>query len=238
MKERAKILVGIGAGVVVVGIATAIAARLLFAGSARVVTFPGSLVEGGPQIVKEYALANFDRIDGGDAFQLAVSEAPTYQVQLRTLRSLESQLDVYVEGETLHIGLRPGVVTARVGLYRAIVTMPKLSAIRTSGAAKVSFSGFSGDELTVASSGAAKIEGAGRGYRRLRVDSSGASVIGLQDLPVTDARVRSSGAGVVRLTMQGGELSGELSGAVRLVYSGSVNRVDVRASGASVVTRR
>jgi len=238
MKENTKIVVGIGTGVVVVVIATVVVVRLLFGGGVHTVTLPGGALAGGPEVVTEYALANFTKIDGSGAFQIAVSEAPAYQVQLRVSRPLQSYLNVYVEGDTLFIGLKPGVAVSGLGIYRATIAMPKLTAIRSSGAARVEFAGFSGDNLTIDSSGAAAIQGSGGRYKRLVIDSSGASVIGLTDLPVVEARIRSSGAGIVRLSMNGGELSGELSGAVRLLYSGSITAQDVRTSGAAAVTRR
>ena len=238
MKDGTKILIGIGAGVIVVVIAALVAARLLFGGSLRTVTLPNGAVSVGREIVTEYKLANFTKIDGSGAFQIAVGQASDYQVQLRVSRPLQDWVDVYVAGETLHIGLKPGVTVAGPGIYRATITMPRLTAIRTNGAARVEFAGFTGDGLTIDSSGAATIQGSGGRYERLFVDSSGASVIGLTDLPVVDARIRSSGAGVVRLSMSGGALSGELSGAVRLLYSGSVKAQDVRTSGAAVITRR
>ncbi len=238
MKENTKIVVGIGTGVVVVVIATVVAVRLLFGGTAHTVTLPGGALADGTETVTEYALANFTKIEGSGAFQIAVSEAPAYQVQLRVPRRIQDYVAVAVEGDTLHIGLKPGVTITGLGIYRATITMPKLTAIHTSGAARVEFMGFSGDDLTIGSSGAASILGSGGSYRRLLVDSSGASVIGLTDLPVVEARIRSSGAGVVRLSMQGGELSGELTGAVRLFYSGSVKKADVQTSGAAVVTKR
>ena len=57
-------------------------------------------------------------------------------------------------------------------------------------------------------------------------------------MPVTDANVDISGAGNVKLQMAGGRLTGDLSGAANLEYSGTVSEETIDRSGMVSVRRR
>ena len=69
-------------------------------------------------------------------------------------------------------------------------------------------------------------------FDSLALTLSGAVAADLRDVTVTDADVRASGASRINLRMAGGRLTGGISGAGRLEYSGTIREQSVSASGA------
>jgi hypothetical protein len=121
---------------------------------------------------------------------------------------------------------------------QATITMPALESVHISGASMLAFSGFAGRALSVELSGAGQLRGNASRFDRLDLDMSGAAAIDLSDVVVTDAEVDISGAGSVKLQMAGGRLTGDLSGAASLEYSGTVSEERVDKSGFVNVRRR
>jgi hypothetical protein len=121
--------------------------------------------------------------------------------------------------------------------YRATIQMPVLTGVDIAGAASVEFSGFEGEGLAITVSGAGHIEGRSSAYDDLDVTISGAANVDLDGVPVTAAHVTMSGAANVELSMNGGELSGNISGLGNLSYSGQVSNENVVVSGLGHVGR-
>ena len=113
--------------------------------------------------------------------------------------------------------------------------MPALEGIELSGASELTISGFSGDRLEITASGATEIDGSNGSYRELRLVVSGAGDVNLGEIVVDDARVVLSGAGDILLNMNGGVLSGTVSGAGQIRYRGTVREENVATSGFSSV---
>jgi putative autotransporter adhesin-like protein len=102
----------------------------------------------------------------------------------------------------------------------------------------IAFSGFDGPTLSLELSGAGQLRGSTSRFDRLALDMNGAADIDLSGVAVTDADVDISGAGSVKLQMAGGRLTGDVSGAARLEYSGTVSEEAVDESGVVNVRRR
>ena len=121
--------------------------------------------------------------------------------------------------------------------YRAEIVMPALASLEIAGAANVELDGFEGDNLALTISGAANVESRSGTYDSLNVTISGAANVDLDGVLVTAAHVVMSGASNVELLMNGGELSGNISGLGNLSYSGQVSNESVVVSGLGHVGR-
>jgi hypothetical protein len=117
----------------------------------------------------------------------------------------------------------------------ATITMPALEGIDLAGASELTLSGFSGEQLDITASGATEIDGSDGSYGELTLIVSGAGDVDLEEVGVTDARVVLSGAGDIKLNMNGGVLSGSVSGAGHISYRGTVREESVVTSGFSSV---
>jgi hypothetical protein len=199
----------------------------------------------------------FTKVAAGSAFQVAINQSEDYSVDIIIDDNLRQYLEVGVQGDTLRIYLRPGVIfSTRPQEIRAEIAMPALEGLDLSGASRGNVSGFeSNDPLRVILSGASALQaslstgdvtleasGASRAKMQgsgdaLDLEASGASFADLSEFTVTDADVQLSGASQAQVNMDG-TLNADLSGASKLTYDGDVHLGTMDTSGASTGQQR
>lgn len=187
-------------------------------------------------------LSGFDRVDTRGTWQVDIKQGDAWDVELAYPERAESRLDVRIENDRLILeDDRRGWAWFGGGDHEtleATITMPALEGIDLSGASELSLSGFSGERLEITASGATEIDGRNGSYRDLQLIVSGAGDVDLDEMLVNDARVVLSGAGDIKLNMNGGVLSGSVSGAGHITYRGTVREENVVTSGFSSVDAR
>jgi hypothetical protein len=190
---------------------------------------------------RTYDLTGFGGVDTSGQWRITIERGDAWSVAVEVPAELVDDVEAEVRDDVLHLRLERGwcIGCARGDLeLRATITMPSLESIDTSGASVIAFSGFDGSTLSVDLSGAGELRGTASRFDRLVLDMSGAARIDLAEVPVTDAEVDISGAGNVQLRMAGGRLTGDMSGAANLEYSGSVSDVSIDRSGMVNVRQR
>jgi Putative auto-transporter adhesin, head GIN domain len=208
------------------------------------------LVGSGHVVTKHVAVASFDRLEVGSAFEVNVSIGSAPGLTLHVDDNLLSRVDTGVSGGTLRIGMKPSLSLGRATL-KADVTATGLHEIRSSGASHVTLRDeLSGPNLVLKISGASEVDGSIKAQSasfevsgasrtrltgtsdKLSIDGSGASQIELADLQASTLEVNLSGA--TQATVGESEtLSVNLSGASQLSYKGMPRIVHQQISGAS-----
>jgi Putative auto-transporter adhesin, head GIN domain len=188
----------------------------------------------------DFDLEGFTQIDARGIWKIRLEQGEDWDVQLTYPERMADRLDVHVENGRLVLGYDTGRRSWWGGFgggerFEARIVMPEIQSIDLSGASEIDFSGFSGDALSINSSGASEIDARDSRFDTLSLTVSGAGDVDLGDVPVGDARVVLSGAGSITLDMDGGELSGTVSGAGKVRYHGTVSRQSVVVSGFSSV---
>lgn len=178
-----------------------------------------------------------DRIEMDFIGDLRVTLGEPPQVRITGNNNPES-IRVEENGRGLRISGDTGLFGGNDGFARIEITLPNLSYLSLDGANSTTLTGLTGEELTIVVDGAASITGTGPGYQRISVLSEGAGSIDLSKLPAVDAKVNLDGAGSVVLNMQGGSLSGSLSGLGSIEYLGDVAQQLVTISGLGSVNPR
>jgi len=183
-------------------------------------------------------LMGFDRIDARGTWEIDLVQGASWDVELEYPENLEEKMRVSVVGDRLILDYdRPGWSwwRDRDDGVAARITMPALESVDLSGAAQLDIAGFNGEELEIRVSGAAEIDGRNSRYVALDLTVSGAGDVNLGDAVFTDAHIVVSGAGDILLNLDGGVLSGTISGAGKVRYRGSVREQSIVASGFSTV---
>jgi hypothetical protein len=184
-------------------------------------------------------LSGFDRVDARGRWEIDIQRGDAWDVVLAYSENAEDRLDVRVENGRLVLeDNRRGWSWFGGGndeTFEATITMPALEGIELAGASELTLSGFSGDQLDITASGANEIDASNGTYRELTLIVSGAGEVDLDEISVDDARVVLSGAGDIKLNMNGGVLSGTVSGAGHISYRGTVREENVVTSGFSSV---
>jgi predicted small secreted protein len=219
---------------------------VLLAGCSNLVSGSGNLV------TREENLSGFDRVVAGSAFHVNIRQGDSFRVVVRVDDNVASYLEVVRQGDTLRIGLRPGVWISNATL-QADITMPELTGLELSGASQGVIDGFKSTKalvvnlsgasslqgnieagtVQVETSGASRVNLTGAG-RDLKADISGASSVDLAGFPVGDAQVGVSGASTATVAPSG-RLDVHASGASRVYYLGSPTMGDIETSGASSI---
>lgn len=191
----------------------------------------------GETISLNFPLENFTGLSTSLPGAIEVRQGKGWLVEAEVPENISEYLDFQVKGGILNLNSTRSVWYGSTTVVIKI-TMPELQLLKSSGAADISFTGFSGESLTIETSGAASIKGAGGSYKNLRLNNSGATDVNLEDLATENAMVDLSGVGRVSLSMAGGDLLGSISGAGQVVYSGPVRQQKVNLSGVGAVKER
>jgi hypothetical protein len=183
-------------------------------------------------------LSGFSRIDTRGVWDITLTRGPKWDITLDYPPRLKDRVDARVEGDRLLLA-----TNRSFGLFgfsgdnriKATIVMPALSGLDLAGASTLNVGGFDGDSLSIKASGASKIRGQDSRYKRLDLIVNGAGDVNFSGVVADDARVVLSGAGDVTLNMNGGTLSGTVSGAGKVRYHGTVSKQDVVVNGFSSV---
>ena len=196
----------------------------------------------GERTTRTYDYADFRGVEVSGQWQVTIERGDDWRVSVEAPAEVIEQIRVQRQSDGDAVDLEGpwwlGQLDDDQAALQATITMPALESLDISGTSMTSFSGFDGASLSLDLSGAGRLVGTASRFDRLTLDMSGAVAIDLSDVPVTDAEVDISGAGNVQLQMAGGRLTGDLSGAANLEYSGTVSAESIDRSGLVNVRRR
>ncbi len=219
--------------------------------------------DSGEVIAKEFILEDFDGLKAGNRFDVELEHSSWYSVTVTLPAELEAYLDVKVENGNLVLGLNNtsqkiiSLFKDKDWKIKAKVNCPDMERIHLSGAAKLTMlDEFRVSSLDIKVSGASSLDRAlFKGDGNISLNASGASHAELElSGNYSSAEIRCSGAS--NLYVSGGkydrcyidasgasdmemenvgfaDVSVELSGASKLLLSGSADFLNVDAGGAS-----
>lgn len=206
---------------------------VLAAGLAHVALSQSS-ANAGETTTRSYPLSGFEGIETTGRWEVTVTRGETWNVQVTYPENLFDDLRVDVENDRLVLGSRRGRIR---GPVTAKIAMPSLSALKGVGSAQIEFSGFTGDRLDISIAGSGKVDGENGRFSAVKVSVSGSGQVDLREVPVVDADVNLAGSADVHLAMNGGELTGSISGSGRIDYTGTTRRQQVQTAGSGRVTQ-
>ena len=199
------------------------------------VAAPAAPALSGERASRTFDHANFDSIEGSGEWQVTIERGDAWRVAVDAPAEIVDDLGVEQDGDRLELKIDGGSWFGGFGRSNdgpaVTITMPALESIVLSGASQVSFAGFEGDRLSIASSGASEVRATASRFDVLSLQISGAGNTDLGGISVTNADVSVSGAANVTLNMAGGRLTGDMSGAGNLAYRGTVTEQSIDTSG-------
>jgi Putative auto-transporter adhesin, head GIN domain len=198
----------------------------------------GTVTGSGTPATKTFDYTGFTGLRVDSAFRAEVTRGDAFAVSVTVDDNIVQHLRVEVDGDTLRIGLEPGYDYVGTTLS-ATVTMPSLTALEVTGAAKADVSGFAaGDPLDLQASGDGSVALAGARNGDVNLDVSGAADVS-GDLAAKQLGGNVSGAGEVTLTGSAEALALEASGAGKCELSGlTAQLADLQLSGGATATVR
>lgn len=113
------------------------------------------------------------------------------------------------------------------------VVLPEVSGVRIMGAGKVTYHGFTQDEISVEITGSGDVDLEGRA-KRLDAEISGSGEVAAYDLVVNEARLKVSGSGDIRATVSQ-SVRARVSGSGKIKISGNPPERDTDVSGSGKI---
>ena len=166
------------------------------------------------------------RIGGGEsAFTVTAPE------------NIHEYLTVDARGDTIYLSIDDTARFSGINNLTLTVSGYKIDRIDSAGALSLEIRESSVGELKIVTSGVLEMKASESSIDVLYVNVSGVANIDLAETPIKDAIVELSGMGNAELLMDGGNLTGRLSGAANINYYGSADVVNVETSGASKVRK-
>lgn len=172
----------------------------------------GQVSGSGNVVTKQYDYNGFTGLRVDHTFAATVTRGDAFGVTVTADDNLVQHLRVEVKGDTLHIGLDPGM-SYRNATLTADVTLPSLQALEVTGASTADVREFASQDA-------------------LELMLSGGSKISLTGVRAGQVTMDVSGAGQLSGELQAQEIRGQASGAGQVTLEGSASRAQLEASGA------
>ena len=219
--------------VIVIGL---LLTTLLISGCRGMLVTRNGDAELGEMETRQFNFTEFTNVDIGSAFSYEIKQSDTYSISIMAYDNLFDDIKVAKEGQTLKIEREVPWTIFNIGFDRpkAIINMPQLYSLDSSGATKGVVYGFSSTEdLDIKISGASSVELVEIASGGIYFDISGASDVA-GALKTEDIELDISGASSIQLEGMAGDIDIEASGASHLKLSGlTVNDANITLSGAS-----
>ena len=219
--------------------------------------FHGERVHGDGNVISQNrAITDFNKVDVSSAIELYITQDANYAVKVETDNNLQPYVEIYKEGDVLHVHQKNNISLDPTGSLKVYVSMPTLRELEVSGACEVkglskitsteaidiNVSGASRITLDITApdieldlTGASSAELRGQ-TKDLSIDGSGSSDIRAFELLSENTRVSMSGAGHADVYASV-KLDAHASGASEIIYKGN-GSMSANTSGASSVKKQ
>ena len=190
----------------------------LISGCGTILVPKNGETETGETETRQYDFSEFTRVDISSAFSYEIMQSDTYSISITANNNLFDDIKVAKEGQTLIIGMEPpevrwAIFNTNLNL-KAVITMPQLNGLDSSGATRGTVANFSSTES-------------------LDVTASGASSVELVKISAGDVSFVVSGASNVTGDIEANKMELEASGASTVQLKGSADIIASYGSGAS-----
>ncbi len=197
--------------------------------------FPTGPVTGsGKLVTKEKTFSDFTAVEAEEGFEVEITQSSSYRISITADGNVINKIQVSKKGETLHIGLKPGVYKKLT--LKAKITMPELNMLQLFTGSHGFVNGFSSDWFVLGLFGGSHVDMEGSA-NDLTISASGGSHFELSEFPVHDANVDIDGGSHGTINLDG-RLDADLSGGSHLSYIGEPTMGDIKTSGGSKLEQK
>ena len=236
MRKSNKFLLGVIAVIAIAIVAFAIVARVVVERNFDVTKTPrGERIRASEEYeTKEYDFSGVKRIETTGNWNVKLVDSDD-SVTIEYPENLKEYLEIEFDGETLELKISELTRIAGLDSLRATIPGGEVAKVSSAGMLHLSSASFDFDRFEADTAGSFVFSAPGATFAFLDIESSGIAKYDLASATIVSAHVEISGAGTGEFTMAGGSLTGDLSGASTITYSGSISELDVDTSGVSRV---
>lgn len=188
----------------------------------------------GNTLREKRAVSDFNGVDVGGIFQVEITAQKDFSVEIEADDNLLPLVKTEVRGGVLKLETANRISSKKSIKVR--ISAPNIESLEVSGASNVSLADAKNENLQIDASGASKVFLTGE-TSNLIADISGASQVDAENLKSQKVIVDASGASSINVFAVS-ELSGEASGASKIVYSGNPQELSKSTSGAGSIKQK
>lgn len=175
---------------------------------------------------QSYDLKAFDHIHIAHGFRVNIIHQEEFSIHVNGPDLILHNLIVKKQKNQLILDHGPSDIK-RKNPIKVKIGMPELSQVDLEGASRGEIAGFSLPNLVMNLKGASHAEGSDNHIEQLRLNLRGAASVDFEDSHTVHAEINATGASSARLEMTGGNLTGTLTQASHVKYSGDVSEISV-----------
>lgn len=184
-------------------------------------------------ITKDFPITDFTGVSTSGDWKIEIVKDKGYKVQIATTEKIMNQLNVRNEtGELMIDNLsRDNSIFFDTGKNSIRICMPELKSVDLSGDSSVMINNFISSTLKIDVSGDSKIEAVNCVVTDCTFEISGDSDMNFLKSKIRNLDLQVSGDSSIKVNMDGGELTGDVSGSSEIQYAGSISSQKIDASG-------
>jgi hypothetical protein len=187
-------------------------------------------------IEKEYNnIIDFTGLNVTGDWDITLISGNTFNISINGKTGLEDPYTVEKKGSTLFLTGNPEPDINRN--LTVNITMPEIKEVYSKGGLKLELIGFIAPELLLNLNGGSWIEGSNCEFNNFYLTSVGAINLDFDKILTNNTDLQLGGAGNIILSMGGGSLTGNVSGAMNIEYSGNPNQ-SIIAAGLTDISRK
>jgi hypothetical protein len=226
MKTSNKILWGSFAGILITSIMFLVVMRIFLVQPFESGTNPTLSTAMGS---REIAMSGFVAIIIEGHWEAELSQGNPTKIHVEGPQELLETLSVQMQGEELILRMAKQRKEKRKLILA--ITMPEMNRLQTKGVTELTFERFDTKRLSISSDGVSTVRGWASRVGALELKGRGVSRVKLEKVPAGKAVLDYKGVFNIDLTMDGGELEGNLKGVGDLRYRGKTSRLSIRQEG-------
>ncbi|MBN2658818.1 MAG: DUF2807 domain-containing protein [Spirochaetales bacterium] len=182
---------------------------------------------------RTYSFSDYNSLYFENMWDVEITGSDRYYMEIEADRSLLDIVDITKEGTVVRLSYEGYVrgLSDQNDTVKVRIGLPEIGKIEFAGMGNIELKEFNLDSLEINNSGASNIEAEDVVVRNLSLTVNGAANADFHRVSVENCHLDISGAAKIRLNMSGGLLTGQVSGAASVDYSGTVSEQSVEVSG-------
>ena len=181
------------------------------------------------RVVKILSLRDIEEIQIEGRWLIELEQNEEWKVEISYPEDSEHLLKYHQRNKHLKLEYDPGFGSRKYSV--GVISIPTLTALVLTGKNAVNINNFEGERIELSIIGNNVIKGKGGQFDTLILSALGKNNVDLELVPTKNAYVNNTGKSKTVLSMEGGKLSGSLTGASILDYYGTTIENSVKVTG-------
>lgn len=181
------------------------------------------------RLVKTLSLRDIEEIQIKGRWLVELEQSEEWTVEISYPETTEHWLNYRQRNKHFELEYDPSFGSRKYSV--AVISIPTLSSLELTGKNALNINKFESERIDLSITGRNVIKGKGGRFDTLILSALGNNYVDLESVPTKNAYVNNTGKSKTVLSMDGGKLSGSLTGSSILDYYGTTTENAVKVTG-------